>query len=413
MLLGERHPVAGADGQHLVVEVVIGAVQPRRLGPLSGAEPDVAAGLRLQHVGEVLAAHLRRRIGDDTGGTDDRGGGGQGVRGLVDAVDDGRIAALVAQRRLHLEHRGDAGDERAHPRLDQRLHRRVERAHRAAQHHFFGNHVPGVAAVHLGDADDAGVQRMQVAGDDGLQRLDRVRGEQHRILALVGHRRVGALAGDDDLEDVERTHQRPGPRRDAAGRQLRPVVHPVDRAHREAVEQPLLDHHPPAAFVLLGGLEDEVDGAGAIPALRQGGRRAEQHGRVAVVSAGVHPALVAGGVRDSGLFVDVQRVEVGAQADGRSAVAGRQHADDAGLPQAGVDVETEQAQLRGHEGTGGDLFERGFRMRVQMVAPGLHLRDQRGDFGDDRHRGILAGGGAMRRRGMLAHRRELRRGPEA
>ena len=77
----------------------------------------------------------------------------------------------------------------------------------------------------------------------------------------VGHRRVRALAGRDDLEDVEGAHQRPGAHRDRADRLQRPVVHAVDRAHRKAVEQPFLDHHAAAAFVLLGRLEDEVDGA--------------------------------------------------------------------------------------------------------------------------------------------------------
>jgi hypothetical protein len=98
----------------------------------------------------------------------------------------------------------------------------------------------------------------KVARDDRLQRADRVRGEQHRVLAGVRHCRVRTFSRDDDLEDVERAHQRTDAGRDLAEGEQRPVVHAEDRAHREALEETLLDHHPAAALVLLGRLEDEV-----------------------------------------------------------------------------------------------------------------------------------------------------------
>ena len=58
--LGQPHEVRGADRARLVVVVVFRVVQPRAR---PGAEEDVGPGPLLQHVGEVLRAHLRLAVG--------------------------------------------------------------------------------------------------------------------------------------------------------------------------------------------------------------------------------------------------------------------------------------------------------------------------------------------------------------
>jgi hypothetical protein len=138
-------------------------------------------------------------------------------------------------------------------------------------------------------------------------------------------------------------------------------VHPVDGAHRKALEEPFLDHHPAAALVLLGRLKDEIHGAVEIALLRERGGRAEQHRRVAVVAARVHLALDFRRVRDAGLLVDVQRIEVGAQADRAASAPAFQHADDAGAGESRVHFEPERAQLVGDERAGRLLLERRLR----------------------------------------------------
>ena len=79
-----------------------------------------------------------------------------------------------------------------------------------------------------------------------------------------------------------------------------PVVQPVDRVAREPLEQAVGDHHAAAALGLLGGLEDEVDGAVEAPGGGELARRAEQHRGVAVVAAGVHDAVRAASGRGGG-----------------------------------------------------------------------------------------------------------------
>src|ERR1700716_3255934 len=53
---------AGANGKNLVVEDVAGIVHRHRA---LLAEPEIRAGHGVQHIGEILAAHLRRRSGEN------------------------------------------------------------------------------------------------------------------------------------------------------------------------------------------------------------------------------------------------------------------------------------------------------------------------------------------------------------
>src|SRR5947209_5860983 len=60
---------AGADRQDLVVEHVAGIMQGHRAFV---AEPEIGAGHGVQHVGEILAAHFRRRAGKNLRRIEDR-----------------------------------------------------------------------------------------------------------------------------------------------------------------------------------------------------------------------------------------------------------------------------------------------------------------------------------------------------
>src|SRR4051812_12882231 len=121
---------AGADRQDLVVEDVAGIMQGHRAFL---AEPEIGAGHGVQHVREILAAHLRRRPRDDFGRIDD------GTRHLG---DDFRVLLAVGQNAediadingyLDLEGACDARTDRAHALADLRAHAIVECAHRAAE----------------------------------------------------------------------------------------------------------------------------------------------------------------------------------------------------------------------------------------------------------------------------------------
>ena len=104
----------------------------------------------------------------------------------------------------------------------------------------------------------------------------------------------------------------------------------------KALEHAVVDHRlrPGAAF--LRWLEAEDERAVEFPIFSEPARRAEQHRRMAVVTAGVHPAGRDGGIFGAARLQDRQGVHVGAQEDAlvrplpraRRAV---QDAEDAGL----------------------------------------------------------------------------------
>jgi hypothetical protein len=176
--------------------------------------------------------------------------------------------------------------------------------------------------------------RIDVAAGDGLEPGHDMGGDDDGIDALVRHGAMRAVAGHGDLEHVVGRHHGPIAHREPAHRQARPVVHPVDLVHGKALEQPLLHHHAPARLALFGRLEDEIGGAGEVAGLGQVAGGAEQHRGMAVMAAGMHLAGRPGGIGPVGLLVDVERVHVGAQADGAALVLALEHAHDAGAGEA-------------------------------------------------------------------------------
>ena len=138
--------------------------------------------------------------------------------------------------------------------------------------------------------------------------------------------------------------------------------------------------------VLLGRLKDEMDGAGEIARLGQVARGPEQHGRVAVMAAGMHLAGVARGVGEA-----VRLLIGSASISARSAIARppepvAQRADDAGPGQAAMHLDAELGELRRDDGGGALLLERHLGIGVDVVAPPDHLLVEIGDAIDDRHR---------------------------
>ncbi len=145
-----------------------------------------------------------------------------------------------------------------------------------------------------------------------------------------------ALATDGDVELVARRKAGAILDGEGAGRHARPVVHAENRIHREALEQPVLDHLAGAAAAFLGGLEDQDH-----PCHRSRGwlpRRCAADNSMAVCpswpQACIRPACAAG-VRKLVVLRHGQGVDVGAQTDGaRRPGATLDHPHHPGLAQA-------------------------------------------------------------------------------
>ena len=183
---------------------------------------------------------------------------------------------------------------------------------------------------------------LDVAAGDGLQRGDDVRGGDHRVDREVRHRGVAALAADRDLRS-----RRSRPSSARAAPPSCPAAGPASCAARRSRSPGSARTGLPrtitcaAAAAFLGRLEDEVGGAVEVARLGEVARRAEQHGGVAVVAAGVHAAGVRRACAEAAGLVHRQAVHVGAQADAAAAggLSALDDADHAGLREAAMDFD--------------------------------------------------------------------------
>ena len=146
-------------------------------------------------------------------------------------------------------------------------------------------------------------------------------------------------------------------------------MHAIDLVTGEFFKQPVRQHTACTAQAFFGRLEDKHHCAVEITGFRQMFGRAQQHRRVAVVTAGMHHAGGLRGIGQTGFLVDRQRIHIGAQTDAAIAAAlALDDADNTGFPDAGVHlVHPVFPQLFSNDARGPDLGEPDFRMSVQIL----------------------------------------------
>ena len=361
----------------MVVEVVVGVVQGARafavthlpVGAVAVANEAVSARHGLQHVGEVFGAHggfLQLHIA----WAHDVGHHLTGQIAFCRVVDSGRVVALKLKSAGGAK--GSAGvlGHLAHALLDQVKHVQAEGAHGALHFAVVGHHVGGFARVDHGDRDDARVDRFFVAADDGLKGLHHLAGHRHRVDAVVRQGGVAAFAMDGDFEFVARRHDRARAERELSERQTRPVVHAKHRLHGELGEQTVLDHFTGPTPAFFGRLEDEIHRAVEVSVLGQMLRGGQQHGHMAIVTAGVHLAWVLTGVGELVELLHGQGVHVSPQTNGARAVAVFQDAHHPSLAQATVDGDAPFGELLGHQVGGAQLLKAELGVGVDVAAQG-------------------------------------------
>jgi hypothetical protein len=186
----------------------------------------------------------------------------------------------------------------------------------------------------------------------------------------IGMRAVAAAAFDVDGDPVGGGHHGAGAHRDLPGRQAGPVVHGIDRIAGESLEQSVVDHGLRATEALFTGLEDQVGHAVELPRGREVACRAQQHGGVPVVAAGVHHAVALRAPGHRVFFLDGQRVHVGAQADAppKGVAPAAHHRHQTGAPQATVHlIDPAAGQFARHQFGGDMLLEAQFGVAMQLV----------------------------------------------
>ncbi len=237
-------------------------------------------------------------------------------------------------------------------------------AHGAAELHAVGQDVARVIAARW--------RTLSTAPPWAAHRAAHVVQGRERARWPARHRPPGGGRAVAPLPKMRSVNCRPGQagagrHGDGAHRQHRRVVRAT--AGRKALEQTVGDHGLRAAAAFLGGLEDQVDGAVEAARLRQVARRAQQHGGMAVMTAGVHHAGAARGVGEGVELAQGERIHVRAQAPAAPAVGALalDHADDAGASDAPVERYAQHTQFGG-DAVGGAVF-----LEAQL-GPGVESR---------------------------------------
>jgi len=360
------------------------------------ADADVAAGLRQQHVREVLGAHGQLEL-DDPVGADEPGRDAAGELGFDRMVHEWRISAFEHHRGAGAEGGGQALPDLGDPPLEEIGDPTVEGAHGAADDRLVGHDVEGVAGMDLGDREHGGIDGLLLAADDALQRHDQLAGDPDRITPGMGQGGMASLALDGDLELVGRSEHRSRAQPEGTDRHPWPVVHAVDRIAGESLEEPRVDHRLRACAMLLGRLKDEMHRA---PGGRVGGQeagRGEQHRDMPVVATGMHPAGMGRAMAEFVEFLQGQGIHVGAQAHGGGSFAA-QAGDDAGAADSGGDLQPPGTELLGDQGGGAGLGVGEFRMGMDVPADPCDLGREPDDLLDQFHRAAPSG----RRPAMVA-----------
>ena len=148
------------------------------------------------------------------------------------------------------------------------------------------------------------------------------------------------------------------------------------------LSRPSDEHHPGAAVPLLARLEHQHHPPGQLrPVRRQQAGRADQHGDVGVVAAGVHLAVDRGGEIEPGVLRHFQGVHVGPQQGGRSGPVAVEGGDHRGGGAAGGRLQTEAVERLEHGLLGHGQVQPGLRVAVdapaqldRLARPGRPLR---------------------------------------
>ena len=244
-----------------------------------------------------------------------------------------------------------------------------------------GQNVGGGAALELADGQGALLEGRDLPGQKVLKGLIDVHPGVDGVHAVLGHAAVGALAGHGDGDSVAGGHQRPLAGEEGArgiGR-VGPDVHGEGRVHMGGLQDAVLQHGLAAGKAqgvgaLLVRLEHQLHAAVQLAlVLLQQLRRAQQHGGVQVVAAGVGRVAL-GGKGKAGLLPHGQGVHVRPQQDGLAArlAQGGHNARFAHAP----GLIAQLPQLFFHKGAGLGQLKAHLRVAVQPAAVFHQLRLQ-------------------------------------
>ncbi len=237
---------------------------------------------------------------------------------------------------------------------------------------MLGDDVRRAARFQAADGDDGGIDRVDFARDEGLDRSDQESGNDDCVGGLVGPGAVPALTLHLDAEAIRLCRDHAAGDHDLADAVMMRDVTAEDGV--DAIEHAAVQNHPRAAPTFFSGLKHEQHvGRRRLPGQQR--RGAEHHRHVGIVTAGVHLAFDGGGERQVGVLRPGQGVHLGPQRNCRPLGTLPRQAPDHRAAFAGIgiaDAETLELLL---DEPGSMLFlERKLRMAVKRPPQLDHVR---------------------------------------
>ena len=367
-MAGHIHHQLPAQGQAGLVQTEFGVVMGGVVLLVAGADEDEGGRNALGKGAEILADEQRRQTFHRA--AEALLGQGSHQLGFARVIPGQVVAGLVVEFIAGPLGQAETGDKRFNFAPGKIPAPAADRAHATHEKGRAGNDVLQRAGLENGVGNHHGLLGRHAPGHQRLQQGYELGTEQHRVNGLLGQGRMAAPA--DDVEPVDVGIGTAGPLLDVddAGGQAAEQMLAVDKV--KIVEKARGQQFAGAAGRnLLGVLEDGVDfAAERVAVVGKVDTDGHQHGRVAVMAAGVHDA---GGLGLEGqirpFLLNGQGVQVGAQADFRPGPAGAEGHHQAGGGQADNLRPRQCAHFPGHEGAGLELLEGQLRVPVQMAAP--------------------------------------------
>ena len=147
-------------------------------------------------------------------------------------------------------------------------------------------------------------------------------------------------------------------------------MHAIDFVHPEPVEQAILHHCQRTQTILLVRLEDKMHGSVETVSRGKGLGSGQQHRRMAIVATAVKLRFIDGTMIEIISFLNRQRIDVRAQADGAIAFATLQNTNDSSPAYTGMGVDTHIGQQIGNYSSRPFLPKTEFGVSVDIASPG-------------------------------------------
>lgn len=172
-----------------------------------------------------------------------------------------------------------------------------------------------VARTEGADGKHGGVERIDVAGNDGLQRKNELTGGRNRVDRLVRPSAVSSAPFDCNVHGVDGSRHGAANEGERARGRRRRTVHGIDFFHRINLEKARVHHVLGACKAFFAGLEDEKRRAGEVWVLAEPVRKGEEPRGVAVVTAQVRDVWDSALIGHARFFRNRECVDVGAKAE--------------------------------------------------------------------------------------------------